>query len=42
MVEGQDFELVEVPGNHLDWHMRFLTGPFPKTVIQYTNIRYII
>ena len=39
MVEGQDFELVEVPGDHLDWHMRFLTGPFPKTVIQYTNIR---
>lgn len=38
MEENQDYELIPVEKDN--WHVRFITGPFPETIIQYHRVRF--
>ena len=39
LVENTDYQLVPSKDDNDSWEVRFLTGPFPETVIQYGSVQ---
>lgn len=39
LVENVDYQLVPSKDDDDSWEVRFLTGPFPETVIQYGSVQ---
>lgn len=38
LVENEDYELIPAPQDVQAWHVRFLTGDYVETVVQYGKI----
>lgn len=39
LIENQDYELIPAPSDPQAWHVRYLSGDFIETIVQYGRIR---